>query len=75
MRRVNLFALSTSMIAAHQSFSSTSKVDISDPMSREMETIQLSRRVDGSKHGVLYLPILKKEMVIYLKKIIQRHQR
>lgn len=59
---------------AHQSFYSTNNTDISDPMG-DLETIQLSRRMDGSKNTILYLPILRKEMMIYLKKILEKHKR
>lgn len=40
-----------SVTAAHQSLYSTSNTDISDPMG-DLETIQLSRRMDGSKNSV-----------------------
>lgn len=63
-----------SVTAAHQSLYSTSNTDISDPVG-DLETIQLSRRMDGSKKEILYFPILRKEMVTYLKKIIEKHKR
>ena len=40
-----------------------------------METAPLKRRMTGPQNEILYLPILKEETVIYLKKITERHKR